>query len=126
MKKGLLIIFTVLLTVSVNAQKKKKNAKVSIEVDGVCMMCKKRIESAALKTKGVKFASWNVKTHALSMIIDERKTDVKTVQKNVASVGHDTKAIKATEKQYNAVHPCCKYREEKVIDDHKNEGEKKS
>ncbi len=126
MKKGLLIVFAVLLTVSVNAQKKKKNAKVSIEVDGVCMMCKKRIESAALKTKGVKFASWNVKTHALSLIIDERKTNIKTVQKNVASVGHDTKAIKATEKQYNSVHPCCKYREEKVIDDHKNEGKKKS
>jgi len=126
MKKGLLIIFTVLLTVSVNAQKKKKNAKVSIEVDGVCMMCKKRIETAALKTKGVKFASWNVKTHALSLIIDERKTDIKTVQKNVASVGHDTKAIKATEKQYNSVHPCCKYREDKVIEDHKNEGKKKS
>jgi len=126
MKKGLLIVFAVMLSMAVNAQKKKKNAKVSIEVDGVCMMCKKRIETAALKTKGVKFASWNVKTHELSLIIDERKTTVKTIQKQVASVGHDTKAIKATEKQYNSVHPCCKYREEKVIDDHKKEGKKKS
>ena len=124
MKKGLVIVFTVLMSISVNAQKKKKNAKVSIEVDGVCMMCKKRIETAALKTKGVKFASWNVKTHELSMIIDERKTTIKKIQQKVASVGHDTKAIKATEKAYNSVHPCCKYREDKVVDDHKNEGKK--
>ena len=33
-----------------------KNAKASVEVDGVCMMCKKRIEKASLKTKGVKSA----------------------------------------------------------------------
>ena len=31
-----------------------KNAKAAIEVDGVCMMCKNRIEKACLKIKGVK------------------------------------------------------------------------
>ena len=45
-----------------------KNAKVTIEVDGVCMMCKNRIEKACLKTKGVKSAVWNVETHNLSLI----------------------------------------------------------
>ena len=63
--------------------KKKKNAKVSFEVDGICGMCKKRIETAALKSKGVKFAIWSVKTHQLSVILDERKTDVKKIQKNI-------------------------------------------
>ena len=33
-----------------------KNARVSLDVDGVCMMCKNRIEKASLKTKGVKSA----------------------------------------------------------------------
>ena len=115
MKKGLLIIFAVLISVTVNAQKKKKNAKVSIEVDGICGMCKKRIEKAALQTKGVKFANWNIKTHELSLIIDERKTNVKTIQKKVASVGHDTKTIKATDKAYNSVHTCCKYRDDEIV-----------
>ena len=40
-----------LVGLSAEAQKKKKNFKVAIEVDGVCMMCKKRIEVAALKTE---------------------------------------------------------------------------
>lgn len=97
-----------------------KNAKASLEVDGVCMMCKERIEKAAIKTKGVKSAIWNVKTHELKLIYDERKTDLKTIQSKVASVGHDTKEIKATDEAYNAIHPCCKYRDEEVQKDHNN------
>lgn len=118
MKKILLIVMTFVLTISLHAQKKNKNAKVTIEVDGVCMMCKKRIETAALKTKGVKFATWDVKTHQLLMIIDERKTDVTSIQKNIALVGHDTRAVKATDAAYDSVHPCCKYREADEVKDH--------
>jgi len=120
MKKVIVIIC--LVFVGVSAQAQKKNAKVSIQVDGVCMMCKKRIEKAALNTKGVKFAIWDLKTHMLSLIIDERKTNTKTIQKNIAAVGHDTKGIKATEHAYNSVDPCCKYRDKKVVDDHKKGG----
>ena len=39
----------------------------------------------ALKTKGVKFASWDLKTHQLSLIIDENKTGTKIIQQNVAA-----------------------------------------
>ena len=51
-----------------------KNAKASFEVDGVCMMCKSRIEKASLNTKGVKSAVWNVKSHELKLIFNEHKT----------------------------------------------------
>ena len=109
MKKILVVICLLLIGITTQAQ--KKNAKSTIEVDGVCMMCKKRIEKAALSTKGVKFASWDLKTHILTLILDERKTNIKTIQKNIASAGHDTKGIKATEHAYNSVAPRCKYRE---------------
>lgn len=118
MKKIVFVLSLLLVGFTTQAQKKKKNAKVTIEVDGICGMCKKRIETAALKTKGVKFASWNVKTHTLNLILDERKTTVKTVQKSIAAVGHDSKGVKATEKAYNSVHPCCKYRDEEIVLDH--------
>jgi copper chaperone CopZ len=121
MKKTIFILSFLMMCLSAQAQKKKKNAKVSIEVDGVCLMCKKRIEKAALKTKGVKFALWNVKTHMLSLIIDERKTTIKTIQKNIADVGHDTKGIRAKDHVYNSIDPCCKYRDKKVVDQHKHE-----
>ena len=120
--KRITLIFTLLLTTITFAQ--NKNAKASIEVDGICEMCKERIEKAAIRTKGVKSAVWNVDTHELKLIYDDRKTDVKVISKSLASVGHDTKAIKATEKQYLSVHPCCRYRDEDVKKDH--EGEKKN
>ncbi len=118
MKKVILIICLLLVGISAEAQKKKKNSKVAIEIDGVCMMCKKRIEKAALNSKGVKFATWDVKTHQLSLIIDENKTDTKIIQKNIAAVGHDSKGIKAKDHIYNGINPCCKYRDKKVVDDH--------
>lgn len=98
-----------------------KNARASIEVDGVCLMCKDRIEKASIKTKGVKSAVWNVNTHELKLIFDERKTDLNTIQSNIAAVGHDTKEIKATEEAYNSVHACCRYRDDAVKEDHKIE-----
>lgn len=95
-----------------------KNAKASMEVDGVCMMCKARIEKACLTTKGVKSANWDVKTHELKLFFDENKTDLNTIQKNIAAVGHDTKVVKAKDDVYNKIDPCCKYRDEAVVDAH--------
>ena len=118
MKKLFLFLGVVMITLSATAQ--KKNAKISFEVDGICGMCKKRIEKAALNTKGVKYATWDVKTHMLSLIIDERKTSVKTIQENVAAVGHSTKEVATTEEVYNNLDPCCKYKDEQVVEDHED------
>ena len=117
MKKVLLIT---LFLVGAMSYGQNKNARASFEVDGVCLMCKERIEKACIKTKGVKSAVWNVKTHELNLIFDERKTDVKTIKNRVANVGHDTKEIKASDEAYNSLHGCCKYRDEEIIDNHKN------
>ena len=117
--KRVILIFTLLITTTNFAQ--SKNAKANIEVDGICAMCKERIEKAAIRTKGVKSAVWSIETHELKLIYDERKTDLKTISKKLASVGHDTKEVKATEEQYQSVHPCCKYRDEDVKKDHEKE-----
>ena len=128
MKKLLFVFSLCLIGFSTQSQevKKNKSAKVSIEVDGICGMCKKRIETAALKTKGVKFAIWSVETHQLNVILDERKTDVETIQQNVLAVGHDIvldeeNTLIATDEAYGSVHGCCKYREEEIIKDHNGE-----
>ena len=114
--KRFLTIVLVLIGLTTFAQ--SKNAKSTIEVDGVCGMCKERIEKACLKTKGVKMANWNRETHELNLIYDERKTNLKTIQENIAAVGHDTPEFKATDEAYNSVAPCCKYRDEEVVKSH--------
>ncbi|MEL0645160.1 cation transporter [Olleya sp. Ti.3.14] len=118
MKKLVLVLIMIASTVSFAQDKNKRE---SLEVDGVCMMCKSRIEKACFKTKGVKSAIWNVDTHELKLIFDENKTSLKTIEQNVLAVGHDTKDFKATDEAYDSVHDCCKYRDEEVKDDHKND-----
>lgn len=114
------IITIVLLVIGSATFAQNKNAKASIEVDGVCLMCKSRIEKACLATKGVKSANWDVETHELKLFFDERKTDIKTIESRIAAVGHDTKTLKATDEAYAKVHTCCKYRDEEVQEDHKD------
>lgn len=118
MKK--LIVLALLFT-GVTTFAQNKVAKGVLEVDGVCVMCKARIEKACLTSKGVKSANWNVNTHELKVIYDDRKTDLKTINQTVADAGHDTKIITATDEAYAKVHACCKYRDEAVQDDHKDE-----
>lgn len=131
MKKIGILICTLMIAFTMQSQEKKmnKNAKATFEVDGVCGMCKKRIEKAALNTEGVKYALWNVKTHQLHLIFDERKTNVSAVQQNIANVGHDVilkdKKIVAPTEAYNSVNACCKYRDKKVVEDHKGMKEMK-
>ncbi len=116
MKKIILVALVMMFGVQVQAQ--DRNARATIEVDGVCLMCKERIEKAAIKTKGVKSAVWDVKTHMLSLIYDERRTNLQTIEESLAAVGHDTKNVKASEEAYEGLHHCCKYRDQAVVDEH--------
>lgn len=118
MKKIVLTLVMALLTGVTFAQ--EKNKKLTMEVDGKCDMCKTRIEKAALGVKGVKFAMWDIPSHELSLIIDERKTDPMKVKTALVAVGHDTKELKATDEAYDGVHPCCKYRSDSSDDSGKH------
>ncbi len=117
--KKLLLIITVLF-IGTTGFSQNKNAKAVIEVDGVCGMCKERIEKAAIQAKGVKTASWNVETHELSLIYNEARTDLIKIQQSVADSGHDTPEFKAKDAIYNEIDSCCKYRDPKVVEDHKD------
>ena len=118
MKKLVLLGLFLFIGVTLTAQ--NKNAKAIIEVNCVCLMCKDRIEKACIKTKGVKSAVWDVNSHELSLIFNEQKTDLTVIQESIAAVGHDTQKIIATDEAYASVHPCCRYRDQEVKDDHEN------
>ena len=108
--KNIIIILVALIGFSAQAQdKKNKNAKHTVEVNGNCEQCKKRIEKAAYAVAGVKSAVWDIESHKLSLILNEEKTSVIDVKNAVAKVGHDTDETKATDKDYANLHSCCKY-----------------
>ncbi|MEM0933187.1 MAG: metal transporter [Bacteroidota bacterium] len=109
MKKGIVILTSVLISMVCFGQ--EKNKKMTFEVDGVCEMCKVRIEKAALGVPGVKYAFWDIPSHQLSLVVDERKTNAMQIKSAIVHVGHDTKELKATQEAYESVNPCCRYRE---------------
>lgn len=117
--KNRIVIALFLLMVSFGFAQ-EKNKKMSFEVDGVCEMCKMRIERAALGVDGVKYALWDIPTHQLSLIIDERKTNSMEIKTALVAEGHDTKELKATQEAYDKIHPCCKYREADSDDSEKH------
>ncbi|HMB62575.1 MAG TPA: heavy-metal-associated domain-containing protein [Eudoraea sp.] len=114
MKKQLILLLFILTATVTVAQ--EKNKKMTFEVDGKCKMCKMRIEKAALEVDGVKYALWDIPSHQLSLIVDERKTNPMQIKTALVSAGHDTKELKATQEAYDKIHPCCKYREDDTDD----------
>ncbi len=88
----------------------KKIETAEFEVRGVCQMCEKRIEEAAL-IKGVKFAEWSKETQMIKVMYKTKNTDLKAIKEAIAEVGHDTDSLKASEEAYAKLPGCCAYRD---------------
>ena len=84
---------------------------VMLTVQGLCEMCKERIEKTAKGVNGVHTASWDLKTKQLHLGFDPSLTSADAVAKAIAKVGHDTDKYKADKATYDALPDCCKYRD---------------
>ncbi len=105
-----LIIFSFLL---LPAQSEASNATGNVEtaefkVEGVCGMCEKRIENAAL-IKGVKMAEWDKETKILKVIYQPQKVTLAQIHKAVAESGHTTDKVRADAEIYSQLPKCCLY-----------------
>jgi hypothetical protein len=106
MKKNLsvfVLLLSFFLSTSIFAQKTEE-----IKVWGNCGMCKKTIETAALKA-GAKTASWSEETKMLTVAYKPKKTDAKAIQESVAASGYDTQDVTAPNEVYSKLHGCCQY-----------------
>ena len=111
MKKILLILAVFTLTAGY-AQKGDDTVKeTTFKVEGVCGMCEKRIESAALRTKGVKLAEWDKESKDLRIVYNSKKATLEDIQTAVSVDGHDTPTTKADSTNYAKLPNCCRYRD---------------
>ena len=115
MKKKLnsIIVIAAIMLISVSSFGQEESSKVkteSFEVDGVCGMCKDRIENAAL-IKGVKLATWDKETQMLKVVYKPSKVSIQEIHEAVAEAGHETKKAKANMDAYNKLPDCCKYKD---------------
>lgn len=82
----------------------------TFEVQGVCGMCKERIENAAL-IKGVKMAEWDKKTEMLKVVYRPKKVTLEQIHRSVAEAGHETSEVAANPEAYSKLPGCCKYKD---------------
>lgn len=118
MRKYILILLAVISITAVQGQdikeatkKESKIVETTFKVDGVCGDCKERIEAAALRTKGVKTATWNKETKILALVYNSEKTELSTIKLAVANRGHDAGGQAADSTAYSKLPGCCKYKD---------------
>lgn len=107
------IFFIFLVAVGFESLGQKKT-KTTIYVDGVCDMCKKRIENA-LDVRGILFAEWDKNSHLLTVVYRQKNITEDSIHRIVNSVGHDTERSKAPDEVYWKLADCCHYRDEENI-----------
>lgn len=123
MKNFIALFFAAFISITAFSQKK---ADVTFNVSAACGMCEERIESE-YDIKGIVMADYDLKTKKLHVVYKTKYfPNILDVHKIAANAGHDTDKVKATDKAYNNLHGCCKYRDggQKCsgdLDDHDHE-----
>lgn len=113
MKKILIILFiNFVINITINSQNIANLKTDTLYVNGICQMCKKRIENFTKKTHGIVDATWDEETKILHFTYDPSKFEVKKLIKNIVSAGHDTRSMKAKNEDYDRLPECCHYRTE--------------
>jgi Cu(I)/Ag(I) efflux system membrane fusion protein len=94
------------------AQNSEHLQSVNLTVQGLCEMCKDRIETTAKNVKGISSAKWNAATKQLSLTCENANVARNETSKALAKAGHDTELHKADEAVYQSLPECCKYRKQ--------------
>jgi cation transport ATPase len=105
--KIIMIAFFAIGISSATAQ--SKSQKLDLQVEGVCGMCKERIEAAALRTTGVKFAEWHKTDKILHVVYNAKKVEETEIRNAVANTGHKMDDQPADSAAYQSLPDCCKY-----------------
>lgn len=114
MKYLSILFFGIIFSLNIQAQeaeKTKKTVETTIAVKGVCNMCKNRIEEAAMRVNGVKFANWDKKTQELTVVYKSKKASETDIHKAVAAKGHETVMVEADSVAYKKLPGCCLYKD---------------
>ncbi len=109
-KSIIIVVFLAVSTiVTVGAQTESKKIGVEeFEVKGVCLMCKERIEDAAM-LKGVVSATWDKDTDMMKVVYRKKKVSSDEIHNAIADSGHDTSLVKADPEKYESLPACCQY-----------------
>jgi len=106
------VVLSICISVEGFTQEKSNPGKVKVQfkVEGICDMCKTTIENAAF-LKGVKLAQWDKNSSIITVVYKPEKVSEDAIHKSIAASGYDTEKVKATDKAYNSLPNCCRYKD---------------
>ncbi|MCK9410474.1 MAG: hypothetical protein WCX28_03265 [Bacteriovoracaceae bacterium] len=110
MKTNVLKSITILSFLSTIAFAGDTVKETEFKVSGNCGQCKTRIEKA-MKISEVKFSKWDKKSKMLKVAYLSEAITLDSLQKRIASVGHDTEKFTAETSVYENLPGCCLYRD---------------
>ena len=106
MKKLLILAILLAVTFSVSAQQKAIQS-ITIQTNGSCEQCKKRMMEQAPTWTGVKECSYDAKTAKLTIKYDDSKTTPDKLRTNVSNLGYDADNVKANAEARAKLPACC-------------------
>jgi periplasmic mercuric ion binding protein len=81
----------------------------TFKVSGNCGMCKTTIEKSLKGVKGIKAATWDLKTKTITVVYNSKLITLEDIHQKIAAVGYDTEKVKAKDEVYKGLHGCCQY-----------------
>ena len=103
MKKIVIILSLVMVSMMAQAQKEK----VEIKTSAICGMCKTTIEKDLAFEKGVKSAELDLDTKILTVEFNAKKTTADKIRTRVTKVGYNADDKKRDPKAYAKLPACC-------------------
>ena len=101
---GFIIVFFLLFTGAINAQ---KSQTVVFNTSAQCGMCKERIEEVMNFVPGVKYAELNLKDMSLEIQFNTKKTTADDLRKRVAAIGYTADDVEPKEEDVKKLPLCC-------------------
>lgn len=108
MKKGLFLLFALMLLQTVNAQEKKSKLETAIiQTSAECGDCKDRIEEMLNYTKGVKFSELDLETKKVTVKFSPKKISLSQIKTKLSELGYDADEVKSNPESVKKLPLCC-------------------
>ena len=101
---GFIIVFFLLFTGAINAQ---KSQTVVFQTSAQCGMCKDKIEEVMSFVPGVQYAELNLEDMSLKIKYKTKKITADKLRKHVAAIGYTADDVEPKEEDVKKLPLCC-------------------
>jgi periplasmic mercuric ion binding protein len=114
MKKSIVSLVILIMTLSVNVTAQSKSKKVVIKTKVYCdhctkcESCKARVENKVFDLKGIKQVDMNAASQTITVVYNAKKVSLDQIKKQIATTGYDADDVQATTEQVAGLDDCCK------------------